>query len=1285
MLSVDGRCRAFDASGKGYVRGEGICAAILRRQSSAEKEGMPIRALVRGCGSNHDGRKQGITLPNPVAQEALIRRVYADAGADSRDTQYFEAHGTGTAAGDPREAKAIGNFFAPGRTTPLIVGSVKSNIGHLEGASGLAGIIKATLALEHGKIPPNMHFVKGNPNIDFNGLKIKVPTEMIDWPETSGPKRASINSFGYGGTNGHVILEKYEPTQSVATSTGITDIKVQQKIDSRPFLLPLTSHSEKAGKLMAGKFADYIKAHPENSLLDLSHSLSTKRAFHQYRSFAIGQNHEEALTDLTEPQPIAAWTPKLAEGKPRLGFVFTGQGGQWFAMGRELIEKSPLFKATLERCDQVLQSLPDAPQWTVIDELMRSKEDTKLMQTAYSQPICTALQLALVEQFKSWGVEPSATVGHSSGEMAAAYAAGILSFEDTIVTAYYRGLYMSNTSITPAEGAKKGSMMAVGLTESECITELKEYKGRICIGAINSPSSITLSGDEDAILELKEKLTERKVFARQLIVAQAFHSHHMFPLAPGYQRALEAYGGLSPQPAKARMFSSVTARVADPERMGPEYWVANMVSSVRFSDALTGILLDELDEKNVDILIEVGPHPALKGPARQVMQSVKTEVPYIASLTRGTPDYKCLLACMGQLFQQGYPVDLTAVNALEAITTTGKLHHEEGTRLRDLPSYAWDHDAKYWSETRVIKNHRLRTQRHTLLGAQIPTSVDSHPQWRNYLRKKEIPWLNDHQIEGKVIFPAAGYIAMAIQAIIQIQKEDTIIKNVLLKDISVKSALALNDTDSGNEVILELRPAPISAKSTDDAWREFVLFSYDENERCNEHCRGLVSVELGSAPGLIEPAMGMYSDFNTVREMTRRTISASKYYTHLRTFGLGYDSNFQCLKGNVESGPGFAIAPLEFEVAKFAAEPHDVTYVHPTLLDSSFHLIFPAIEASLGRPLSEPFVPTFMRSMKVSGEFIYQDQTSPLVKYQGYSRANLRGPRVAYADLRIHDEAAEKLLIEIMGLECTALGGGSSEEADGRSLFFRTRWQPMFEFLDAKTAAALPISQLVDIYAHQYPNAKILHITDDLDKTREVLKFLGGSNGDRRRFASLNVVKSNLDIVLSELAPLEAEWRGLISSKEVKEGEYDLVVVSNAVVEGEMSRFVKNGGVVVISGAVDTTGLTSLFKTSNGISAFRKPAEEPKKIKELGVLVSKKPSQRTLQVVKELEKQFSTVKKFTVEEAASKLDQVPLDLTVLMSFDEDVFVDEMTKNEYEAVKKVFTRGKQNAVWVLEVR
>ena len=365
MLSTDGRCRTFDAAGSGYVRGEGICAVVLKRSSRAEADGDTIRAVVRATGANHDGRKQGITLPAPEAQEALIRRTYRDAGLNAADTQYFEAHGTGTAAGDPRETQAIGAFFAESRQQPLIVGSIKSNIGHLEGASGLAGLIKTTMALDRAQIPPNMHFNNPNPNIDFENWKIQVPTKTMDWPACDGPRRASINSFGYGGTNAHVVLDAYVPPKPVIKALPACDTTETPAVSGRSYIVPLSAHSQNAGKLLATSFADYLKSSTDAKVLDLAYTLSTRRSMHRYRSFAVGDCRETLIKDLLTPPPSAAWGP-AEDVKPRLGFVFTGQGAQWFAMGRQLIEQSPLFRQTLQRCDDVLGRLPDAPDWSVI-------------------------------------------------------------------------------------------------------------------------------------------------------------------------------------------------------------------------------------------------------------------------------------------------------------------------------------------------------------------------------------------------------------------------------------------------------------------------------------------------------------------------------------------------------------------------------------------------------------------------------------------------------------------------------------------------------------------------------------------------------------------------------------------------------------------------------------------------------------------------------------------------------------------------------------------------------
>ncbi|TWU76947.1 t1pks [Metarhizium rileyi] len=818
MLSTNGRCVAFDASGSGYVRGEGITCAILKRKSDAISSGDNIRAVVRATGSNHDGKKNGITLPNSAAQEHLIRSTYERAGLNPNHTQYFEAHGTGTAAGDPIETRAIGVVFAAGRDEPLYVGSVKTNIGHLEGASGLAGVIKTTMALENRYIPPNMHFNTPNPKIDFKNWKITVPTKLVEWRVPEGvPRRASVNSFGYGGTNAHVVLEEYSEDLGLPGSASAEPIA--NGVHSRPYLVPITSHSSKAGEMSEETLKTHLNNTEDVAIADLAYSLYTRRTLHQQRPFIVANDKADLVDQLSTPRPAAPWTV-AKNAVPRLGFIFTGQGAHWFAMGRQLIEECPYFRQTLLRCNAILESLLDAPEWSIVAELNKTKETTLLGETLYSKTICTALQLAIIDLIKCWGIQPSAVVGHSSGEMGAAYAAGILSFESALIAAYYRGRYMSANSVDGVPGG----MMAVGLPENKCLEELKPYAGRITIAAVNSPSTMTVYGDEDAILEPKERLTEKKIFVRQLIVKEAFHSHHMFPLASAYENALQNNNTFKTEPPKCRMFSS----------------------PVRFSDALTGIILDDEDEQNVDILMEIGPHPALKGPARQTIQSLKLDIPYIASLTRGVPDFEGLLNMAGTLFSLGYPVDIMSANQnLSQALGGGLVSTATGTKRVDLPTYTWEH-RRYWSETRYISKHRQREFRHATLGHRLAGSIVRHPIFRNYLRLSELPWLKEHVVENKVVFPGAGYIGMAIEAAIRTDDVKSV-KMIQLKDIVIKNALLIPNTDEGVEVLLELKPVTLSAKSHSDTCYEFNVFSYDEASNCTSHCYGLVSIERGDA------------------------------------------------------------------------------------------------------------------------------------------------------------------------------------------------------------------------------------------------------------------------------------------------------------------------------------------------------------------------------------------------------------------------------------------------------
>jgi amino acid adenylation domain-containing protein len=1267
MLSTDGRCRTFDANGSGYVRGEGIAAVVLKRRSTALLAADNIRAVVRGSGVNHDGTKSGLTLPNGAAQASLIRDTYKAAGVPLSETGFFEAHGTGTPAGDPIEAKAIGSVFAEKRETPLLVGSIKSNVGHLEGASGLAGIIKATLSVEAGKVFPNMHFNTPNPKIDFKGLKIEVPTELRDWPlTTTDVRRASINSFGYGGTNAHVILENYHHQPENTSPLEVASTK-------RPYLVALTSHNDKAAQNVVGKLSNYLQSHPRLDPGTFAYSLSVRRTMHQLRSFAIGHDHESLLQSIQESL-ATPWNSSTKDG-PRVGFVFTGQGAQWHAMGRQLLDQSPLFRQTIERCDTVLKSLPDGPEWSCLSELYKSKEDSRVSQSLISQPLCAAVQLALVDILRAWDITPSAVVGHSSGEIAAAYAAGILTFENAIICAYYRGLYMSQGK-TSDPSQKRGTMMAVGMTEIEGQSELEPYEGRIALAAVNSPSSLTLSGDEDAILELKGKLEERKVFVRQLQVEQAFHSHHMYPLAPGFERALAGISDFSPSKAHCRMVSSVTARNSSARPMDSAYWAANMTGVVRFSDALTGILLDEGDEQAIDVLVEIGAHPALRGPARQVTKGLKIELPYIATLQRDKEAFDSLLATAGELFSLGFPVDLKAVNSDHAISRKGTVAIQSYSGiLRDLPSFAWDHHNKHWAETRIIRENRLRTNRHTILGAPIAGGVGNHPRWRSYLRLDEIPWLAHHFVGGKVLFPAAGYISMALEAISTIFSD---VQRFDLRDVMFKNALVLGSGEEGTEVIFDLQPLATSAKSFSSIWYRFSIYSFDDAGQTLEHCHGQISVLHGAA-GPVEK-LAQASSLEAWRGKSGRREATDQYYAHLQSKGLDYGECFALLGGDIESGEGFAVSQLDFDPSKVITTESDVCIVHPTILDAAFHVIFAAMETRAGKKLNEAFVPTFINSASVSGIFAQQKHETAVQSFWAKSETTMPGPRISVNQVSVQSKESNNCLLKLNGLELTAIGSDSVDEERKSEIFFRLRWQPLFSRLGS--ASPVPqitgLADLVDLFAHETPDAVILHLTSKPELVNEALQHVGGA-GEQRRIRSITPCSlQSLDVDWSSVS---SRWPGIASVQSPQNGLYDLVLVNEAS-GAEVASYVKPGGLLITETTASTTSFAELQKRFDiGQYTCWQSSKVEDGVEDLTVVVSSTPSDLTKSIASAIVKAYkgdAVIVPFTEPVSSSSV-------VSLVSLDHDLLFDPSRPDEagnLHAMQQLVSGPTTNTVWVL---
>ncbi|KAJ8106971.1 hypothetical protein ONZ43_g6884 [Nemania bipapillata] len=522
LLSPDGRSRMWDTAANGYARGEGIVAVVVKTLASAIEDGDHIECIIRETAVNQDGKTPGITMPSAAAQIQLIRDCYSRAGLDLTNPadrpQYFEAHGTGTQAGDPIEAEAISSVFFPGEEKPdgeledLLVGSIKTIIGHTEGSSGLAGILKASLALQNAEIPPNLLLQNINPKVEPFYKRLRIPTTVTPWPSlpsSATPRRASVNSFGFGGTNAHAILESYTPENGPECSSKST---LPTKQNFLPFVFSATSEKSLAAYL--NKFTNYLEQlPPDYSLSDIAYTLSARRT-----RFAVG----------------AAFGASTVE-------ELTKKLNQHTNSATSQISKTNGFSPAAGRRGQDTDTLPasDRPSWSLIEELQRDAASTRIDDAAICQPLCTAIQIMLVKLLRTAGIDFSCVVGHSSGEIAAAWAAGFISAGDAICIAYYRGLH---SKLSKGSTGQPGAMLAVGTSadDAQDLLDYPKFQGQACIAAINSPTSVTLSGDADKIRHLQIVFEDEKKFTRMLNVNTAYHSHHMKACADEYQRSLAA-------------------------------------------------------------------------------------------------------------------------------------------------------------------------------------------------------------------------------------------------------------------------------------------------------------------------------------------------------------------------------------------------------------------------------------------------------------------------------------------------------------------------------------------------------------------------------------------------------------------------------------------------------------------------------------------------------------------------------------------------------------------------
>ncbi|KAJ4388197.1 hypothetical protein N0V93_008804 [Gnomoniopsis smithogilvyi] len=773
IVSPEGRCKTFDASADGYGRGEAISAIYLKRLDDAVRDNNPVRAVIRATGTNSDGKSASLASPSSEAHEALIRATYTNSGLDPRfaDVPFVECHGTGTAVGDPLEATAIANVFGNNQT---YIGSVKPNVGHSEGASGLTSIIKCVMALENKTIPPNINFHKPNPKIPFDTTQLAVPVEPIPWP-VNRAERVSVNSFGMGGANAHAIIESAE-TWGVS-SRHIAKIPSSEIPQSQ--LIILSANRAESLAAMIEKHSDYIKQH-KSSLDDIAYTLALRREHLRYRAFAVlGDGKGVELKPEFKTKTIV-----LADGgkPPNITFVFTGQGAQWPEMGKEIIHSYPSVSSLLDRMDATLGKLCASREWTIRDELIKPASKTRIDKAEFSQPLCTALQICLVSLLKELGVLPDCVVGHSSGEIAAAYAAGAIDVEDAILIAYMRGQATKSQT-------QSGAMAAVGRGAAWVRQLLPDG---VVVACENSGSSTTVSGDSDAVNAFIEKVKERdaEVFVRHLRVEQAYHSLTGKKLSPT-------------------------------DRLDASYWQSNLESPVLFH----GACLDLLSEMGSDnrIFLEVGPHGALAGPLRQIFKDVAVSPTYISTLSRREDSRNSFLQAAGELWANGASIQFTPI-----------CRRPGSSVIIDLPHYPWHRGEQYWEESRVAQNWRMRKHLpHDLLGTPVLESHPFHPTWRRILRLEDAPWLRGHRIKSNTIFPAAGYISMAGEA----TRELTGIEDYCLKDVTISTALVLDDSRSV-ELLTVLRKERLT-DSLEGEYYDFDISSYN-GRTWTKHCWGKV-------------------------------------------------------------------------------------------------------------------------------------------------------------------------------------------------------------------------------------------------------------------------------------------------------------------------------------------------------------------------------------------------------------------------------------------------------------
>ncbi|WP_395748899.1 SDR family NAD(P)-dependent oxidoreductase [Prosthecobacter sp.] len=997
MLSPDGKCQAFDAGANGFVRGEGAGMVVLKRLSDAIADGDPIQGVIIGTAINQDGHTNGISLPSGEAQARLVCDACDNAQIDPWDIGYVEAHGTGTAVGDPIEAIALADALCGDRKedNALVIGSCKTNLGHLETAAGIAGLIKAALVLKHGQVPPSLHYKTPSPHIDFDALKLRVPTATEPLAGKTGERMVGVNSFGFGGANAHVILKEPPPPPQRAILNAATD---------RSWPLVLSARSEASLRANAWRLSTWLDDHSNLNgssplLPDLTYMLGARRNHHSYRLTLNARTMAEAVQELHAfssgqpgPKIRTAFTPR-PEHPPRVVYVMSGQGPQWWGMGRELMQHEPVFRQMIEACDAAMK--PWA-RFSLVAELARSEADSQMQRTEVSQAAIFAMQMGLAALWQSWGVKPAAVIGHSVGEVAAACVAGVLTLKEAAKVIVFRGRFMDDCS------AQDGTMLAVGMAPDEARAVIARHGRAVSIAAFNGPRSLTLSGPRGELTAIAEELEARGVFARFLQVSHAFHHAFMQPAADALQAVL---GDLQPQAATIPFFSTVTGTQLDGESCTADHWSRGVRQPVEFATAVSAVA-----GFGADIWLELGAHPALVRSIQESLADQPSKQPVLASVRRER-EHDSVLDTAMDLHLAGVTLEFKGMTISRRILT--------------LPTYAWD-KSRWWHEAPELRDGRLAAGGRGLLDVR---TVRANPTWLTRLDNRHMAFLKDHRVENMVIFPAAGFVEMVMEAGVQLFEG----KPFAVEDFEIRKPLIVPDPPSG--LLMEL--------SYDPAERSFVIQSRFENAASwSVHVVGFMRGERTESTFATTTC-------HAVPSSGLPEVDVATFYEHMSDMGLRYGEEFRPIR-ELNAGEGRSAGRVTLSESIAHRSPDYP--LHPVLFDGSLQVFSAGAATVEGRTAGMRLPVRFARIL-----FLRSPGASTNVR----AAVKTANDELVEGDIELYDDSGRPC-VRIDAFRAISVEGArrGSKTGKGRDLVYNVAWERTLAQTRPAPLAPAPLARL---------------------------------------------------------------------------------------------------------------------------------------------------------------------------------------------------------------------------------